>query len=122
MLNRKPHFFLIHLYMNFLGFRQLCTPSLIYFVISMMFLFVMAFQNYGNVNTYCIGMYECDVSSTYLIFAIKVVYVLFWTWILNLMCNAGATPVAWFLVLIPFILMFLLLSMVVFSRGTQVPL
>ena len=99
-----------------LGFRQLCTPSLIYFVISMIFLVVVAFQNYGNVRTYCLGAHECAVPNTYLIFAIKLVYILFWTWILNLMCNAGASAIAWFLVLIPFILMFLLLSMVMFSN------
>jgi len=55
-------------------------------------------------------MHSCNVSNTYLIFAIKLVYVLFWTWILNLMCNAGASGIAWFLVLIPFIIMFLLLG------------
>ncbi len=109
-------FFLIYLYMKIPGFRQLCTPSLLYFVISMIFLIVVAFQNYGNVNTYCVGMYECNVASTSLIFAIKIVYVLFWTWILNLMCDAGASAIAWFLVLIPFVLMFLLLSMVMFSN------
>lgn len=104
------------------GFRQLCTPSLVYFTISIIFLIAVAFQNYGNVHTYCLGVHECAVPNTYLVFAVKLVYVLFWTWILNLMCNAGASSIAWFLVLIPFILMFLLLSMVMFSRGTMVPL
>ena len=94
------------------GFRQLCTPAFVYFVISAIFLVVVAFQNYGNVNTYCVGLQTCNVPNTSLIFAIKIVYVLFWTWILNLMCNAGASIVAWFIVLIPIILMFLMLSMV----------
>ena len=94
------------------GFRQLCTPAFVYFVISAMFLVVVAFQNYGNVNTYCVGLQTCNVPNTSLIFAIKFMYILFWTWILNLMCNAGASIVAWFIVLIPIILMFLMLSMV----------
>ena len=90
---------------------SLCTPASVYFTISIIFLIVVFIQNYGNVNTYCLGVQSCNVSNTYLIFAIKLIYVLFWTWILNLMCNAGASAIAWFLVLIPFIIMFLILSM-----------
>ena len=95
---------------------SLCTPASIYFTISVIFLIVVFIQNYGNVNTYCLGVQSCNVSSTFLVFAIKLVYVLFWTWILNLMCNAGASGIAWFLVLIPFIIMFLLLSMMMASN------
>jgi len=89
------------------GLRNLCSPAYVYLVVSMIALFVMMLQNYGNINTYCLGGYSCDVSSTFIIFIIKFIYILFWTWILNLMCNAGATNIAWFLVLLPFILLFL---------------
>ena len=41
---------------------------------------------------------------------VKLLYILFWTWILNLMCKAGATEIAWFLVLLPLIIFFLLIS------------
>lgn len=98
------------------GLTQLCTPAFVYFTISIIFLIVVFIQNYGNVNKYCLGVQSCSVSSTYLVFAIKLVYVLFWTWILNLMCNAGASGIAWFLVLIPFIIMFLMLSMMMVSK------
>jgi hypothetical protein len=93
------------------GLRNLCTPSYVYLVISVIALFVMLFQNIGNANLYCLGSYSCAVTSTTLIFLIKIIYVLFWTWILNLMCRAGAPGIAWFLVLLPFILMFILLSL-----------
>ncbi len=99
-----------------IGFRQLCTPASIYFAISIIFLITVAFQNYGNVHTYCLGVHECNVPNTNMVFVIKLVYILFWTWILNLMCNSGASGIAWFIVLIPFILMFILLSMVMFSN------
>jgi hypothetical protein len=91
--------------------KKLCTPAYVYLVISAIFLLIASFQNYGNINTYCLGDYSCDVTSTTMIFLIKVIYILFWTWILNLMCNAGATGIAWFLVLLPFILMFILISL-----------
>ena len=97
------------------GLRNLCTPSYVYLVISMIALFIMLFQNIGNANLYCLGSYSCSVGSTTLIFVIKILYILFWTWILNLICRAGATNIAWFLVLFPFILMFVLLALLMLS-------
>jgi len=98
------------------GLRNLCTPSYVYLVISLIAIVIMAIQNYGNVNVYCLGSYSCVVSSTMLIFLIKLIYVLFWTWILNLMCRAGATPLSWFFVLVPFILFFLVVLMVMIGK------
>ena len=74
--------------MAFTGLRKLCTPAYVYLVISVIFIIIAAIQNYGNINVYCLGSYSCDVSSTFLIFIIKLLYVLFWTWILNLICRA----------------------------------
>lgn len=101
-------------YMAIVGLRNLCTPAHVYLVISSIALIVMAVQNIGNVNMYCLGSYSCSVTNTTLVFLLKVVYIVFWTWILNLMCNAGATNLAWFLVLLPFILMFVFLALLMF--------
>ncbi len=91
--------------------KSLCTPAYLYFVISMVALAIMALQNYGNTNIYCLGEYSCGVSNTSIIFLIKLAYVLLWTWILNLICVAGVPSLSWFLVLLPFILMFLLIAL-----------
>ena len=93
-----------------IGLRNLCTPAHLYLVISGLFILVAFLQNYGNTYTYCLGSNTCDVSNTYLIFVLKIMYVLFWTWILNLICKSGATPVAWILVLFPFVLMFIMIG------------
>ena len=98
------------------GFNELCTPARVYFGISLIFILLTFAQNYGNANMYCLGSVSCDVSSMYVIFLIKVIYVLFWTWVLNLICKSGATPVAWFLVLIPFVMMFLMLAIMMATR------
>ena len=95
--------------MAIVGLRNLCTPAYVYLVISLITVFVIYLQNMYNVDVYCLGQYQCDTVSTTLIFIIKMLYVLFWTWILNLMCRAGASNVAWFLVILPYILMFALL-------------
>jgi hypothetical protein len=92
------------------GLRNLCTPSYVYLVISSIALIVMLYQNIGNVNTYCLGSYSCNVSSTALIFIIKAVYILFWTWILNLMCKSNASNIAWLVLLLPVIIMFVLIA------------
>lgn len=97
--------------MAVVGLRNLCTPSYVYLVISSVALFIMIFQNFGNINKYCVGSYTCDVSSTALIFIIKALYILFWTWVLNLICKAGAPSIAWFLVLLPFILFFVFIAL-----------
>ena len=102
--------------MAIVGLKNLCTPSYVYLVISIIGIIVMAIHNYGNINTYCLGSYTCSVSSTGLIFAIKLLYVLFWTWILNLMCRAGATHIAWILLILPFLIFFILLSVLFVSN------
>ena len=98
------------------GLKNLCTPAYVYLVISVIAIIVLIIQNVGNVDVYCLGTYNCSVTSTPLIFLIKIIYVIFWTWILNLMCNAGATSLAWFFVLLPFILMFILLGLIFTSN------
>jgi hypothetical protein len=99
--------------MAIIGLKNLCTPAYVYLVVSMITLIIMALHNIGNINTYCIGSYSCDVPSTFLVFIIKFLYVLFWTWVLNLICEAGAPMVSWFLILLPFVLFFVLIGMAV---------
>lgn len=93
------------------GIKKLCTPALVYFIISIISIIVMAIQNYGNTDLYCLGMYSCNVTSIGIIFAIKIIYVLFWTWVLNIICRGGYERVSWFLVLFPYILFFVLLGL-----------
>jgi hypothetical protein len=93
------------------GIKKLCTPALVYFIISVISIIVMAFQNYGNTDLYCLGMYSCNVTSVGIIFVLKFIYVLFWTWVLNIICRNGYENVSWFLVLFPYILLFVLLGL-----------
>jgi hypothetical protein len=97
--------------MSFVGLRNLCTPAYVYLVISSIALAVMFMQNIGNTKIYCLGSYSCDVSDTSMIFVIKLIYILFWTWLLNIICRGGATAFAWALVLLPFIMLFLVIAM-----------
>jgi len=87
---------------------QLCTPSYVYFIISILAIAISAIQNMGNNGKYTLGMYSVGVSSCIFIFIVKIIYILFWTWILNLICRDGHMGIAWFLVLLPFILLFII--------------
>lgn len=101
--------------MSIVGLRNLCTPAVIYLAISMMLLVVMYIQNRNNVDVYCLGAYECDVTNVTAIFLVKFVYILFWTWILNLICSSGFTSISWLLVLMPVILFFLFVALLFIS-------
>jgi len=96
--------------MAVVGFKNLCAPAMFYLVISAISLITIAFFNFGNENVYCVGYYSCPVTSIYLIFLVKIIYVIFWTWVLNLICRAGAPVVSWLLVLFPILLGFLLIA------------
>lgn len=101
--------------MGVVGIRNLCTPAYVYLVISVIAIVLMAVQNLSNPQMYCIGIYACSTNSVFMIFLLKIVYVIFWTWILNIICRAGATGVAWFLVLLPYILLFIFIGIMVIS-------
>tara|TARA_Y100000992_G_scaffold70981_1_gene44545 strand:- start:4589 stop:4918 length:330 start_codon:yes stop_codon:yes gene_type:complete len=99
--------------------KKLCTPAFIYFAISIFSFLVMIIQNFGNTNSYCVGPYECYVSNTSGVFLVKFLYILFFTWLLNVFCKAGYSSVSWFLVLLPFILMFVLIAGFILKNAGQ---
>lgn len=63
---------------------KLCTPALIYLVLSIIALFL----------------------GTKMITAVNILLILLWTFILNYLCSIGLTTISWILVLLPLIIMF----------------
>jgi len=95
--------------------KELCTPAAIYFIISIIALLIVILQNLGNSNRYCIGNFSCRVPSTILIFIIKFIYIVFWTYILNLVCKDGHAGISWLLVLLPWILLFVIIGLLMLN-------
>ena len=91
---------------------KLCTPASIYFVISLIGLILMGVGNLDNNDKLCIGNYSCYVGNNTIIFVLNAIYILFWTFILDLMCKSGYSSLSWFVLLLPFILIFIFLAMV----------
>jgi hypothetical protein len=96
--------------------KELCKPALIYFIISMVALVVVMFQNLNDSTRYHIGLYSCPVSNTIAIFIVKLIYILFWTYVLNLICKDGHTILSWLLILLPFILFFIIIGIFVLMQ------
>ena len=95
--------------------KELCSPAMLYFIISMIALMMVLFQNLGNTNSYNVGTFSCRVPNTAVIFIVKFIYVLFWTYVLNLICKDGHTGLSWLLVLLPWILLFVMMGILMLN-------
>ena len=95
--------------------KDLCSPAYVYLVISVILIIVSLVQNIGNTNSYCVGSYHCKTGNLAMIFIGKILWIAFWTYLLNLLCKGGLTGLSWFLVLIPFLMYFLLIAVMIYS-------
>lgn len=96
--------------------NKLCTPAQLYLFITLFSLVVMVFQNgVAQSNVLCVGNYECHnaPSKSVLVF-VKLIYISFWTFVLQMICRGGYKNFAWFLVLLPIVLFMLIL---IFALG-----
>lgn len=96
--------------------NKLCTPAQFYLFITLFSLVLMIYQNIGkNENILCVGNYECHNTPNKAVLLLgKVIYISFWTFVLQMICKGGYKNFAWFLVLLPIILAMLVL---VFAVG-----
>ena len=72
-----------------MNLAELCTPAQIYFVLSLISLVFVIMKRFQF--------------STIMM---KLITIAIWTWFLNFLCSKGYKSVSWFLVLLPFILIF----------------
>jgi hypothetical protein len=102
----------------FKGMTRLCTPALVYFVVSMVVLLCILFQNatsrkdmsFNNRFSYRVGIYSRPMKNLFhivIVFLVKFLYIVFWTYILNLVCRDGNKALSWLILLFPLVLFFL---------------
>jgi len=96
--------------------NQLCRPAAFYFIISIFGLIIMMFQNVGHKNKFNLGTFSCKVPNTLLVLVGNLIYILFWTWVLNLICKDGHSTISWLLVLLPFIFAFVVLGLIMINK------
>ena len=98
-------------------FNNLCKPSQFYLFMSITSIVIMLIQNMTDSRKYCVGTYECNIEfSNIIIFVSKLAYVFLWTIIFNSLCKNGYSNLAWGIILVPFILMFMMIGMFMFSK------
>ena len=97
-------------------FDKLCTPAQIYLIGS----FILMVLSYFGLNAISQQItlnqsnssflqslnftYQKDSRTSYVI---QAVFIVLWTWVLSYLCNKGFSNLSWFLILFPWILMFL---------------
>jgi len=72
---------------------KLCSPALIYFVIAIIGI-LMEIKRTGIMSG-----------------VVSLIFVVIWTWFLNFLCKKGYNIVSWFLLFLPFISVFLFITM-----------
>lgn len=99
----------------------LCKPAKFYLYISIAGIIMSIVQNIRDFDDskYKCGSFSVVVPSVLMIFAFKIVYILFWTYVLNLFCRDNNTRLAWLLVLFPVILFFVILGMLLITGGVE---
>ena len=65
---------------------QLCTPAMIYFVISFIYLIFSSFSNFNIITI-----------------IIKFFFIMIWSWLLNLLCSNGYSVISWLIIVLPFL-------------------
>lgn len=103
------------------SFNSLCSPSRFYLGLSVFVMVLLLAQNLfnGNLNELCVGSFKCNFPHIILLFISQVIYVGFWTWLLNFLCKKGLKTLSWFIVLIPFLFSALSLAVIIYSSLTS---
>jgi high-affinity K+ transport system ATPase subunit B len=77
---------------------KLCSPALLYLVVSIITLLLMIVVKFNALSI-----------------IYKLIFIAFWTYILNFICSKGYNNISWILVLLPYL--FILLMFAMFSTG-----
>jgi hypothetical protein len=80
--------------MKVTGLYKLCSPAKFYLVISVITMLVMLYQNSSFNDIFCLGTFGCESENKPYLF-LNAVYVIFWTWILNVLCVNNYTMLSW---------------------------
>ena len=97
-------------------FDNICTPAQIYLIVS----FILMVLSYFGLNAISQQItlnqannsflhilnftYQKDTRTSYIV---QAVFIVLWTWVLTYLCKKGFSPLSWFLILLPWVLMFL---------------
>jgi hypothetical protein len=101
--------------------KKMCTPAIVYLLLSVFSLLVLVFSNLGNRTTLCVGEFDCPVDNVFVVFVVKALYIAFVTIVLDSLCKNGWGAISWFLVFLPIFFFFVVLGlfMIYQNHGTN---
>ena len=71
-----------------MNFSHLCSPAYVYFVVSIFYVLINSFTNF-KITT----------------ILLKILFIVVWSFFLNLLCSIEYTMISWVLVILPFFFM-----------------
>jgi len=94
--------------------NKLCAPSKIYFFLAIILLFLSFVNDMRNKDKdkVCLGKLSCKNKPLY--YFINVLFIVFWSWVLNKLCSYGWVKLSWFLLVFPFVCLAILLFIVTY--------
>lgn len=96
-------------------FDKLCTPAKIYFLISAVSVLGLLFQQ-RRPYEYHAGRFKIKLAHHFaLFFLIKILYLILWTFILKKLCDNGYKQLAWFIVVLPLLMFFIMIGLLLLS-------
>ena len=106
-------------------YQDLCTPAKVYITLAVIYMIgayfsMNEFSNFMQVNQSklhpSLNSLNFSVSKTTNgVTLANILFTLFWTWVLNRLCSAGYIRVSWFLVLFPYLLLFLVIAVSIWA-------
>ena len=98
-------------------YQDLCTPAKVYITLAVIYMLCAYFSiseclsfmqaNQSKMHPQLNSLNNDIRQSTNGITIANVLFTLFWTWVLNRICSAGYIRVSWFLVLFPYLILFI---------------
>lgn len=89
--------------MAILSVGGLCPPAQAYLGLSLVGMFFFFFTAYDASQQFCDKSIGCNIGNTSFMMVVKLLFVLLYTWMLNLLCNRVSPWASWVLVLLPFV-------------------
>jgi hypothetical protein len=106
-------------------YQDLCTPAKVYITLAVIYMIgayfsMTQFSNFMQVNQSKLHPHLNSLNfsvskSTNSVTLVNILFTLFWTWVLNRLCSAGYIRVSWFLVLFPYLLLFLAIAVCIWA-------
>ena len=106
-------------------YQDLCTPAKVYITLAVIYMIgayfsMNEFSNFMQVNQSKLHPYLNSLNfsvskSANSVTLANILFTLFWTWVLNRLCSAGYIRVSWFLVLFPYLLLFLAIAVCIWA-------